>query len=69
MSILRFSDGVEIDTSGEYRTLKLKDGWYVVGQGTLQPCADQEEAVSVRDELKALAEKKTDPGLPGGGTS
>jgi hypothetical protein len=51
MSILRFTDGVQIDTSGEYRTLKLQDGWYVVGRGLLKPCADQEEAIKVRDDL------------------
>ncbi len=69
MSILRFTDGVEIDTSGEYRTLKLRDGWYVVGHGTLQPCADQEEATRVRDELRATSENAGDhasksPGEP-----
>lgn len=51
MSILKFSDGIEIDTSGEYRTLKLEDGWYVVGHGTLQPCVDRAEAIQIRDEL------------------
>jgi hypothetical protein len=51
MSILRFNDGVEIDTSGRYRTVKLHDGWYVVGHGTLEPCADRKEAHTVRDEL------------------
>ncbi|MFL6605757.1 MAG: hypothetical protein ACJ8R9_31150 [Steroidobacteraceae bacterium] len=53
MSILRFNDGIEIDTSGNYRTLELHGGWYVVGHGTLQPCADREEAIQVRDELIA----------------
>jgi len=55
MSILRFTDGVEMDTSGNYRTLKLHDGWYVVGHGRLKPCADQEEAIRVRDELIATS--------------
>ena len=55
MSILRFNDGVEIDTSGDYRTLKLDDGWYVVGHGLLTPCADEEEAITVRDELIAAS--------------
>ena len=67
MSILRFTDGVEIDTSGEYRTLHLKDGWYVVGHGCSIPCTDEGDAERQRDELKALAEKKTDPRLPGSG--
>ena len=55
MSILRFNDGVEIDTSGNYRTLELHDGWYVVGHGRLQPCADEEEAIRVRNELIAAS--------------
>lgn len=44
MSILRFSDGVNIDTSGDARTLHLKDGWYALGNGILIPCRDEEEA-------------------------
>jgi hypothetical protein len=43
MSILRFDDGIEIDTSGELRLLKLYDGWYVVGEGRLIPVKDEEE--------------------------
>jgi len=35
MSILRFSDGINIDTSGPIRKMSLKDGWYVVGMGML----------------------------------
>lgn len=53
MSILQFTDGVEIDTDGEYRTLQLDDGWYVVGHGTLQPCANHMEAIFVRTSLSA----------------
>lgn len=44
MSVLRFSDGINIDTSGELRPLKLHDGWYVVGRGHLCPVADLEAA-------------------------
>ena len=45
MSILRFSDGVNIDTSGELRVLRLKDGYYVVGNGMLIPVNSREEAI------------------------
>ena len=41
MSILKFSDGIEIDTSGELRLLELYDGWYVVGEGRLIPVKDR----------------------------
>jgi hypothetical protein len=57
VSTLRFTDGVEVDTSGEYRTLKLPDGWYVVGHGTLQPCADRAEAIRVKEELTTKSTK------------
>ena len=43
MSILKFSDGIEIDTSGELRLLELYDGCYVVGEGRLIPVKDREE--------------------------
>ena len=51
MSLVCFLDGVPIDTSGEYRTLELDDNWYVVGHEKLHPCANQLEAIAVRDEL------------------
>jgi len=47
--MLRFSDGVNIDTSGPLRPLKLRDGWYVVGEGTCCPVADAAEA---REEIE-----------------
>jgi hypothetical protein len=53
MSKLRFSDGVEIDTSGEPRLLELHDGWYVVGHGQSIPCKDKAEAIEQLKELKA----------------
>ena len=52
MSILRFSDGVNIDTSGELRVLRLKDGYYVVGNGMLIPVQDRAEALKVIEEMK-----------------
>lgn len=42
--MLRFSDGVSIDTSGEQRCLALHDGLYVVGEGMCIPVKDAEEA-------------------------
>ena len=51
MSLICFTDGEEVDTSGEFRIVGLTDGWYVVGRGTLQPCANELEAIAVRDEL------------------
>lgn len=50
--IMRFSDGVCIDTAGELRTLELADGLYVVGQGFLIPVDSREEAGETIRELK-----------------
>jgi hypothetical protein len=44
MSKLRFSDGMEFDTSGELRKEHRSDGWYVVGNGMLIPVRDETEA-------------------------
>ncbi|MEX0980647.1 MAG: hypothetical protein WDZ47_01030 [Bacteroidales bacterium] len=50
MTKLKFTDGVEIDTSGKLRTLHLHDGWYVTGEGVLYPCKDEKEALQVLKE-------------------
>jgi len=42
---LSFNDGIEIDTSGELRILRLKDGLYVIGKGMLIPVVDENEAL------------------------
>jgi hypothetical protein len=49
MGKLSFSDGIEIDTSGELRLLELYDGWYVVGEGRLIPVEDEDEGVRIID--------------------
>jgi hypothetical protein len=49
--MLKFTDGVEIDTSGELRARKLKDGWYVIGKGCLIPVEDRAEAEKVIREM------------------
>ncbi len=49
MTILRFSDGVEIDTSGPLRIAELADGVYVVG---ICACGDREEAEQLTHDLR-----------------
>lgn len=51
MATLRFSDGIVIDTSGDLRTLRLKDGWYVVGKGYCIPVKDQEDGLKMIKQL------------------
>lgn len=50
--MLRFSDGITIDTRGPLRPLKLHDGWYVVGEGSLMPVESFEEAEKIIQEMK-----------------
>jgi hypothetical protein len=45
--MLRFSDGINIDTSGELRLLTLHDGDYVVGEGMLIPVSDKEKGLRI----------------------
>ena len=51
--MLRFDDGVNIDTSGDLRILRLCDGYYVVGEGMCIPVADRDEAREVIEEMKS----------------
>tara|TARA_R110001592_G_scaffold57544_3_gene174821 strand:+ start:189 stop:356 length:168 start_codon:yes stop_codon:yes gene_type:complete len=48
-----FSDGITVKTDGTYRALKLKDGWYVVGEGILAPVGTRQEAIDWIKELRS----------------
>jgi hypothetical protein len=72
MSKLRFTDGTEVETAGQYRVMMLPDGFYVVGCGHMIPVRDCEEAYQTIAELKELeaknenlAESKTTKGPMG----
>ena len=54
MSILKFSDGEEFDTSVELQLTLRNDGWYVIGNGLLIPVRDLDEG---RKELKEQKRK------------
>jgi hypothetical protein len=58
MSILRFTDGVQIETSGDYRIILLKDGYYIVGQGMCSPEPSLEAAQATLKQLKKEEESK-----------
>jgi hypothetical protein len=47
MTKLRFTDGMEFDTSGPLRIVYRKDGLYVVGQGMLIPIDSPEEGAEL----------------------
>ena len=50
--MLRFNDGIEIDTEGPLRLLKLEDGYYVVGEGMCIPVEGVQEGINLIKELK-----------------
>jgi hypothetical protein len=52
MSILKFSDGAQFDTSGPIRKELRSDGWYVMGGGHLIPVATEEDADKTIQRLK-----------------
>ena len=53
MSVLRFNDGVNIRTDGPLRVLRLRDGYYVVGNGMLMPVDSRAEGLAImRDMLR-----------------
>ena len=45
--MLKFSDGVNVDTSGPLRILRLNDGLYVVGEGCMIPCNSLKECEEI----------------------
>jgi hypothetical protein len=53
--MLRFSDGIEFDTTGELRIEERFDGFYVVGEGWLIPVAGIEEGNETIKRLKSNA--------------
>ena len=52
MSILRFSDGEEFETSGELRLEHRSDGWYLLGEGMLVPIKDPDEGRELMKKFK-----------------
>ena len=52
--MLRFNDGIEIDTSGPLRILRLRDGLYVVGTGWCIPVEDTKEAKAIIERYKGV---------------
>lgn len=47
MSVMKFSDGVTMNTDGEYRVVREADGFYVVGQGMMCAVETRKEGVEL----------------------
>lgn len=52
MPDMRFTDGMTINTDGEYRVIMKSDGLYVVGHGFLCAVETREEGRKLIEELK-----------------
>jgi len=50
--LLRFSDGLEIFTGGQYRIIKEIDGLYVTGRGRLYPVKSRQEGEEIIRQVK-----------------
>ena len=52
MSLLKFSDGEEFDTSGDLRVEERFDGFYVIGSGSLTPVKSEVQGETLITKLK-----------------
>jgi hypothetical protein len=57
---LKFSDGMEFDTSGPLRIESRSDGLYVVGNGQLIQVSSREEAEEIIKQDKSEKKSKKD---------
>ncbi len=60
--VIRFSDGISVDTSGELRVIRLHDGLYVTGRSFLIPVKDGEEAEATIREMSKTKGESNDEG-------
>ena len=58
--LLRFSDGVEIFTGGQYRIIEETDGLYVTGRGRLIPVKSREEGAEIIRQVKEKDKREYD---------
>lgn len=58
MTMLRFTDGMQFDTSGKLRTEERSDGWYVVGEGMLCAVDSKEDGDRFIQARRERSEKK-----------
>jgi hypothetical protein len=58
MTKIRFSDGVQFDTSGKYRVERRRSGYYVLGHGFLSPVTDKADGERLIADLNAAKRKR-----------
>jgi hypothetical protein len=52
MPIIKFSDGISINTDGKFKVIHISDGWYVVGKGMMIPVDDYEDGRETINNMK-----------------
>ncbi len=55
--MLRFSDGEDFDTGGEFRIEARRDGLYVLGGGMMIPVSSRAEGEEIIQEMTAKKSK------------
>ena len=58
--LLRFSDGVDIFTGGDYRVINEIDGYYVTGGGRLIPVKSRQEGEEIIRQVKEKDKQEYD---------
>jgi hypothetical protein len=58
MTRIKFSDGAQFDTDGEYRVEHRRGGYYLVGHGFLCPVTDKADGERVIAVLNAARRKQ-----------
>jgi hypothetical protein len=58
MTRIKFTDGVQFDTSGKYRVARRRSGYYVLGHGFLSPVTDKADGERLIADLNAARRKR-----------
>ena len=53
--MLLFSDAMKIETDGEYRVIRKRDGWYIVGHGCCVPVNDRIDGLDLIAQFEGAA--------------
>ena len=52
MSLLRFNDGMTLNTGGQLRVVRKRDGYYVLGEGMSLPVDSRQEGLELIREMQ-----------------
>ena len=58
MTRIKFTDGAQFETSGEYRVVRRNGGYFVVGHGVLCPVTEKADGERWIADVKAARRKR-----------